>query len=40
VAAVRLRDELQSLTSTELLLLRFADAFTDEEAEDEIATVQ
>jgi glycerophosphoryl diester phosphodiesterase len=38
--AARLRDELQSLTSTELLLLRFSDALTDEESRDEIPTIQ
>ena len=38
--AVRVRDELRSLTSVELLLLRFSDALTDEEKEDEVPTVQ
>jgi glycerophosphoryl diester phosphodiesterase len=38
--AARVRDELKALTSTELLLLRFSDALTDEEAKDEIPGVQ
>ena len=38
--AVRVRDELRSLTSVELLLLRFSDALTDEEKMDEVPTVQ
>jgi glycerophosphoryl diester phosphodiesterase len=38
--AARVRDELQSLTSTQLLLLRFSDALTDEEDRDEMPTVQ
>ena len=38
--AVRVRDELRSLTSVELLLLRFSDALTDEETKDEVPTVQ
>jgi glycerophosphoryl diester phosphodiesterase len=40
IVAARVRDELRSLTSTELLLLRFSDALTDEEERDEIPTVQ
>jgi glycerophosphoryl diester phosphodiesterase len=40
VVATRVRDELRSLTSTELLLLRFSDALTDEETRDEMPTVQ
>ena len=40
MVAARVRDELRSLTSTELLLLRFSDALTDEEARDEVQTVQ
>jgi glycerophosphoryl diester phosphodiesterase len=40
VIATRVRDEMQSLTSTELLLLRFSDALTDEEERDETPTVQ
>ena len=40
IVAARVRDELQSLTSTEFVLLRFSDAFTDEEAEDESPGVQ
>ena len=38
--AARVRDEMRSLTSTELLLLRFSDALTDEEERDETPTVQ
>jgi hypothetical protein len=38
--AVRVRNEIRSLTSTELLLLRFSDALTDEETRDEVDTVQ
>jgi glycerophosphoryl diester phosphodiesterase len=38
--ATRVRDELRSLTSTELLLLRFSDALTDEEERDEVPTIQ
>ena len=38
--AVRVRNELRSLTSTELLLLRFSDALTDEETRDELGSVQ
>ena len=40
VIAARVRDEMRSLTSTELLLLRFSDALTDEEERDEVPTVQ
>jgi glycerophosphoryl diester phosphodiesterase len=40
IVAARVRDELKSLTSTELLLLRFSDALTDEEERDEVPTVQ
>ena len=40
IIATRVRRELQSLTSTELLLLRFSDALTDQEARDEVETVQ
>ena len=40
VIATRVRNEMQSLTSTELLLLRFSDALTDEEERDELPTVQ
>ena len=38
--AVRVRDEMRSLTSVELLLLRFSDALTDEEKKDDVPTVQ
>jgi glycerophosphoryl diester phosphodiesterase len=38
--AVRVRNEMRSLTSTELLLLRFSDALTDEEERDEVPAVQ
>jgi glycerophosphoryl diester phosphodiesterase len=38
--AVRVRQELQTLTATELLLLRFSDALTDEEQRDEMSPVQ
>jgi glycerophosphoryl diester phosphodiesterase len=38
--AVRVRNELRSLTSTELLLLRFSDALTDEEQRDEVPAIQ
>jgi glycerophosphoryl diester phosphodiesterase len=38
--AARVRDELRTLTSTQLLLLRFSDALTDEEERDEMPTVQ
>jgi glycerophosphoryl diester phosphodiesterase len=40
IVAARVRDELKTLTSIELLLLRFSDALTDEEANDEIPGVQ
>ncbi len=40
IVASRVRDELKSLTSTELVLLRFSDALTNEEAKDEIPGVQ
>ena len=38
--AVQVRDELRTMTSTELLLLRFSDALTDEEERDEVAVAQ
>ena len=38
--AVRVRNEIRSLTSTELLLLRFSDALTDEEERDEVPAIQ
>jgi glycerophosphoryl diester phosphodiesterase len=38
--AVRVRNELRAMTSTELLLLRFSDALTDEETRDEVDTIQ
>jgi len=38
--AVRVRNELRSMTSTELLLLRFSDALTDEEQRDEVPSIQ
>jgi hypothetical protein len=40
IVAARIRDELQSLTSTEFVLLRFSDALTNEEAKDESPAVQ
>ena len=40
IIAARVRDELKALTSTELVLLRFSDALTDEESKDEIPGVQ
>ena len=38
--AVRVRNELRTMTSTELLLLRFSDALTDEEERDEVPSIQ
>jgi glycerophosphoryl diester phosphodiesterase len=38
--AVRVRNELRTMTSTELLLLRFSDALTDEEQRDEVPSIQ
>ena len=38
--AVQVRSELRTMTSTELLLLRFSDALTDEEERDELSSIQ
>jgi glycerophosphoryl diester phosphodiesterase len=38
--AVRVRNELRTMTSTELLLLRFSDALTDQEERDEVPSIQ